>query len=43
MVIPIGDLEAMMSEARQTSYEQAVDNYIKNNAVRVDYWLTGKL
>lgn len=43
MVLPIGDLEAMMQEARQTSYEQAVDNYIKNNKTRVDYWVTGKL
>lgn len=43
MVIPIGDLEAMMYEAKQTSYEKAVDAYIKNNAARVDYWVTGKL
>ncbi|BAI75468.1 glycine betaine/proline transport system substrate-binding protein (plasmid) [Azospirillum sp. B510] len=43
MVLPIGDLEAMMQEARQTSYEQAVDNYIKNNKTRIDYWVTGKL
>lgn len=43
MVLPIGDLEAMMQEARQTSYEQAVDNYIKNNKARIDYWVTGKL
>ncbi|CAO3452678.1 glycine betaine ABC transporter substrate-binding protein [Azospirillum largimobile] len=43
MVLPIGDLEAMMQEARQTSYEQAVDNYIKNNRTRIDYWVTGKL
>ena len=43
MVIPIGDLEAMMHEAKQTSYEQAVDTYIKNNKARIDYWVTGKL
>ncbi|PWC75330.1 glycine betaine ABC transporter substrate-binding protein [Azospirillum sp. TSH64] len=43
MVLPIGDLEAMMQEARQTSYEKAVDNYIKNNKTRIDYWVTGKL
>ncbi|MGQ9364924.1 glycine betaine ABC transporter substrate-binding protein [Azospirillum sp. ST 5-10] len=43
MVMPIGDLEAMMYEAKQTSYEQAVDTYIKNNAARIDYWVTGKL
>lgn len=43
MVLPIGDLEAMMQEARQTSYEQAVNNYIKNNKARIDYWVTGKL
>ncbi|WP_042701136.1 glycine betaine ABC transporter substrate-binding protein [Azospirillum sp. B506] len=43
MVLPIGDLETMMQEARQTSYEQAVNNYIKNNKARIDYWVTGKL
>lgn len=43
MVLPIGDLEAMMQEARQTSYEKAIDNYIKNNKTRIDYWVTGKL
>ncbi|MFD1625391.1 glycine betaine ABC transporter substrate-binding protein [Azospirillum griseum] len=43
MVIPIGDLEAIMQDAKQTSYEQAVDNYIKANKTRVDYWVTGKL
>lgn len=43
MVIPIGDLETMMHEAKQTSYEQAVDNYIKANKTRIDYWVTGKL
>ncbi|WP_298380286.1 glycine betaine ABC transporter substrate-binding protein [Azospirillum sp.] len=43
MVIPIGDLEAMMHDAKQTSYDQAVDTYIKANKTRIDYWVTGKL
>lgn len=43
MVIPIGDLESMMAEAQKTSYEQAVDTYMKNNKTRIDYWVTGKL
>lgn len=42
MVIPIGDLETMMFEAKQTSYEAAVDKYIADNKARIDYWVSGK-
>jgi glycine betaine/proline transport system substrate-binding protein len=43
MVLPISEIEAMMQEAQETSYEQAVDSYVKNNTSRIDYWVTGKL
>lgn len=41
--IPLAELEAMMAEANETSYEAAVDNYIKNHPARVEYWVTGKI
>jgi len=41
--IPIGDLEAAMFDARETSYDEAVANYIENNEDRVNYWVTGEL
>jgi glycine betaine/proline transport system substrate-binding protein len=40
--IPIDDLEALMLEARNTSYEEAAEEYIKNNPKRVHYWMTGE-
>lgn len=43
MYIPIGDLEAAMFDARQTSYDDAVTNYINNNEDRVNYWVTGEM
>ena len=43
MWIPIGQLQNSMYQARETSYEQAVDEYIKNNEDRVNYWVTGEL
>ena len=39
--IPIDDLENLMLEARNSSYEEAVDAYIKNNPKRIAYWMTG--
>jgi glycine betaine/proline transport system substrate-binding protein len=39
--IPIDDLEALMLEAREISYEEAADAYIKNNPKRIHYWMTG--
>ena len=41
--IPIGGLESAMFDARETSYEEAVTNYIENNEDRVNYWVTGEL
>jgi glycine betaine/proline transport system substrate-binding protein len=43
MSIPIGDLEAMMHEAQETSYEKAVASYIGKNEARINYWVTGKM
>ncbi|MBL28551.1 MAG: glycine/betaine ABC transporter substrate-binding protein [Rhodospirillaceae bacterium] len=43
MYLPLDDLEAMMFEANETSYEEAVDNYIANNKARIDYWVTGEI
>ena len=40
--IPIDDLEALMLEARNTSYEEAANAYIKNNPKRIKYWMTGE-
>ncbi|MDZ7761226.1 MAG: glycine betaine ABC transporter substrate-binding protein [Desulfovermiculus sp.] len=39
--IPIDDLEALMFEARNTSYEEAAEAYIENNPKRIKYWMTG--
>jgi glycine betaine/proline transport system substrate-binding protein len=43
MQIPIEDLQGAMYRAQETSYEEAVSEYMKNNEARVDYWVTGKL
>jgi glycine betaine/proline transport system substrate-binding protein len=43
MWIPIDDLQAAMYEARETSYDEAVTNYINNNGDRVEYWISGDM
>lgn len=43
MQIPIDDLQAAMYDAQETSYDEAVTNYINNNSKRIDYWVTGKM
>jgi glycine betaine/proline transport system substrate-binding protein len=43
MQIPIEDLQKAMYDAQETSYEQAVTNYIAQNGKRIDYWVTGEL
>ncbi len=43
MYIPLEDLEAVMFEATNSSYEEAVEAYIKNNQDRIDYWVTGEM
>lgn len=39
MKLPIGDLEAAMFEAQQTSYDAAVDKYIADHPDQVKVWL----
>lgn len=43
MVLPIGDVEQIMADAQDTSFEEAIDKYIKANEARVNYWVTGKI
>lgn len=43
MFLPLDDLQAMMNDANETSYEEAVDKFIADNGARVDYWVTGNL
>ena len=43
MQIPIDELQAAMYDARETSYEKAVSEYIENNPERIEYWITGEL
>jgi glycine betaine/proline transport system substrate-binding protein len=43
MVLPIEDVEAVMLEAQNSSYEQAVANYIGSHKAQIDYWVTGKM
>jgi len=40
--IPLQDLQQVMLEARQSSYEKAVTSYIQENPKRVHYWMTGR-
>lgn len=43
MYLPLDELEALMERANDTSYDEAVNEYINNHPQRVDYWITGKL
>lgn len=43
MFIPLPELESIMAEANSTTYEKAVDDYIKQHPKRVYYWVTGKI
>ncbi|MFU8895360.1 MAG: glycine betaine ABC transporter substrate-binding protein [Gammaproteobacteria bacterium] len=43
MQLPIDDLQAAMNIAQETSYEDAVTQYIAENGKRIDYWVTGQL
>jgi glycine betaine/proline transport system substrate-binding protein len=42
MALPLADVEKIMFDAQASSYEQAVDNYIKANPERIDDWVSGK-
>lgn len=41
--MPLDELQAAMYEARQTSYEEAIDTYIDENEERINYWVTGEI
>ncbi|MFW6179975.1 MAG: glycine betaine ABC transporter substrate-binding protein, partial [Desulfohalobiaceae bacterium] len=41
--IPLDELQEMMYEARESSYEEAINEYMDNNEARVNYWITGEL
>ena len=43
MYLPLDELQALMAEAQDTSYEAAIDKYIADNPKRVEYWLTGDI
>jgi glycine betaine/proline transport system substrate-binding protein len=43
MFIPMKELEAMMAAAEESGYDNATEDYIKNHATRIDYWVSGKL
>ncbi|PWG61176.1 glycine betaine ABC transporter substrate-binding protein [Spiribacter halobius] len=43
MHLPINTLQDYMFQARETSYEEAVEAFIEENPEHVDYWVTGEL
>ena len=43
MYLPLDELQAMMADATDSSYAEAVDRYIATHPKRVDYWVTGEL
>jgi glycine betaine/proline transport system substrate-binding protein len=43
MYLPLDELEKLMEQANDSSYEEAVKAYIETHPQRIDYWVTGKL
>ncbi len=43
MQLPLDELEAAMNNAQQSSYEEAVNQYIQEHQARIDYWVTGDI
>jgi glycine betaine/proline transport system substrate-binding protein len=41
--IPLEELQQAMYDARETSYDAAIQRYIKAHPKRIDYWITGEL
>ncbi|MFW6314729.1 MAG: glycine betaine ABC transporter substrate-binding protein, partial [Desulfohalobiaceae bacterium] len=41
--IPLDELQEMMYQARESSYDEAIDKYMENNPERINYWITGEL
>ncbi|MFW5971779.1 MAG: glycine betaine ABC transporter substrate-binding protein [Desulfovermiculus sp.] len=42
MYLPLDELEEIMLEANETSYEEAVEKYVDENPERIKYWTTGE-
>lgn len=42
LFIPLSELEEVMLQATESSYEDAADKYIKDHPRRVGYWVTGE-
>jgi glycine betaine/proline transport system substrate-binding protein len=43
MYLPIDMLQSAMFDAQDTTYEKAVDEFIKSHPKMVDYWVTGQM
>ncbi|MBP2298948.1 glycine betaine ABC transporter substrate-binding protein [Azospirillum picis] len=43
MYLPLEELEGIMLEADNSSYDKAIDDYIAKHKERVDYWVTGQM
>lgn len=43
MWLPIDELQAAMYDARETSYDEAIESYIDENEARINYWVTGEI
>jgi glycine betaine/proline transport system substrate-binding protein len=43
MHLDLDELQAAMFQAQETSYDEAVDEFIANNGDLIDYWITGKM
>lgn len=42
MFIPLEDLEQIMADANDTSYDEEVQKYIDQHPKRINYWVTGE-
>lgn len=43
LFLPLEDLQGIMDQANETSYEKAAKNYIENHPKLVNYWVTGEI
>jgi glycine betaine/proline transport system substrate-binding protein len=41
--LPLDELQTYMFKASESSYDEAVDEYIKKNPARINYWVTGEI
>lgn len=42
MFLPMDELQALMAQAHETSYAEAVEAYIEEHPERIDYWVSGE-